>query len=99
MGTTESAPEDDTAGAEQQAWTAANGPSMSRSAAEQFLPLGARPAADQRRLETSRPVTRLLTARIEAALRDDVPGRNQWTPEHREVQTEMLRFHLLRQLR
>lgn len=98
MSTIESAHDDDMGGAERPAQTAVYGSSGSRPVAEQSLPAEVCPAR-QRRRAASRPAVRFLRACIDAVLRDDVPERIQRIPEYREAQTEMLRYHILRQTR
>ena len=98
MSTMKSAHDADVVGAELPAQTAVCNSSGSRPVAEQSLPAEARPTR-QRRRTASRPAARFLRAWIDAVLRDDVPERIQRIPEYREAQTEMLRYHILRQTR
>lgn len=99
MSTTESVHDDDQVGAQRQAQTTVYGSSDRSLVAELCPQAAARPTAPQRRRTTARSVARFLHACIDAALRDGVPERSQQIPEYREAKEEMLRYHLLRQLR
>lgn len=99
MSTVESAPDDERVGAQQPAQTMVYSSSPSGAAAGQSLPAAARLSTRQRRRPTSRSAARFLRALIDAVLRDDIPGRIERIPEHRDARTEMLTYHILRQTR
>lgn len=99
MSTIGSAHDYDMVDEDRPARTAVYSSSPSGSVAEQSLPVVARPTTRQRRRAASRSAVRFLRACIDAILRDDVPERIQRIPEYREAQTEMLRYHIVRQTR
>ncbi|WP_098463915.1 hypothetical protein [Isoptericola jiangsuensis] len=99
MSTTETARDDDLVGAQRHAQTTVYSTSGRSLVAELCPQAAARPTATQRRRTTARAVARFLHACIDAAPRDDVTERSQQIPEYREAKDEMLRYHLLRQLR